>query len=139
MLANNMKLENIFFKPLQPWERVPEMLALADIHLVVQNKGAADAVLPSKLTNILSAGGHALVTAEKSTELGSIEKNHPGIFTLVEPEDLEAFTSSLQVILDKDTSQHNLIAREFSTQYLGKDKILAQFVSDLTKLTDKSV
>jgi colanic acid biosynthesis glycosyl transferase WcaI len=139
MLANNMKLENIFFKPLQPWERVPEMLALADIHLVVQNKGAADAVLPSKLTNILSAGGHALVTAEKSTELGNIEKNHSGIFTLVEPEDVEAFTAGLQVILDKDTSQHNVIAREFSTQYLSKDKILDQFVSDLRELTDKSV
>lgn len=138
-LAKNMQLKNVFFKPLQPWERVPEMLALADIHLVVQNKGAADAVLPSKLTNILSAGGHALVTAEKNTELGNIAKNHPGIFTLVAPEDVKAFTAGIQIILAKDTSQHNAIAREFSTQYLAKDKILDQFVIDLKKLTDKSI
>ena len=134
-----MQLDNVFFKPLQAWERVPEMLALADVHLVVQNKGAADAVLPSKLTNILSAGGHALVTAEKNTELGNIAKNHPGIFTLVEPEDVNAFTAGLQTMVAKDTSQHNVIAREYATQYLAKDKILDQFVIDLKKLTDKSV
>ncbi len=32
------------------------MLTLADIHLVIQKKGAADSVLSSKLTNILSCG-----------------------------------------------------------------------------------
>lgn len=138
-LAKDMQLHNVFFKPLQAWERVPEMLALADVHLVVQNKGAADAVLPSKLTNILSAGGHALVTAEKNTELGNIAQNHPGIFTLVEPEDVDAFTSGLQTIVAKDTSQHNVIAREFATQYLAKDKILDQFVIDLKSLTSTSV
>jgi colanic acid biosynthesis glycosyl transferase WcaI len=138
-LAKQMKLENVFFKPLQHWDRVPEMLALADVHLVVQNKGAADAVLPSKLTNILSAGGHALVTAEKSTELGNIANNHPGIFTLVEPEDVQAFTLALQTIVAKDTTQHNILARKFATQYLAKDKILDQFVTDLEKLTGKRV
>jgi len=138
-LAKNMQLDNVFFKPLQAWERVPEMLALADVHLVVQNKGAADAVLPSKLTNILSAGGHALVTAEKNTELGNIAKNHPGIFTLVEPEDVNAFTAGLQTMVANDTSLHNVIAREYATQYLAKDKILDQFVINLKKLTDKSV
>ena len=54
-LARQLQLDNLYFKPLLPWSRVPEMLALADVHLVIQNKGVADAVLPSKLTNILSS------------------------------------------------------------------------------------
>jgi colanic acid biosynthesis glycosyl transferase WcaI len=136
-MAEEQGLVNVFFKPLQPWERVPEMLALADIHLVVQKKGAADAVLPSKLTNILSAGGHALVTAEEHTELGQIEERHPGIFTCAEPENTEKFIEGIQELLAKDLTEHNEVAREFAEQYLDKDKILDQFVVDLEKLVGK--
>lgn len=136
--AAQLKLGNVYFKPLQPWELVPQMLALADIHLVVQKKGAADAVLPSKLTNILSAGGHALVTAELDTELGQIATKHPGIFNCVEPENTTAFIDGLSKMLLVNNTEHNSIARQFAEQFLSKDKILDQFVSDLTKLVKKS-
>jgi colanic acid biosynthesis glycosyl transferase WcaI len=136
-LATEQSLLNVYFKPLQPWEKVPQMLALASIHLVVQKKGAADAVLPSKLTNILSAGGHALVTAEQHTELGKIADNHPGIFTCVEPENTEAFIGGINQLLEQNAVSHNLVAREFAEQYLAKDKILDQFVSDVEHLIQK--
>jgi len=135
-MAEQQSLANVFFKPLQPWERVPEMLALADIHLVVQKKGAADAVLPSKLTNILSAGGHALVTAELHTELGKIEQKHSGIFTCIEPENTQAFINGIGNLLAQDLSNHNAVARKFAEQFLAKDKILEQFVVDLKKLVN---
>lgn len=134
VLAHQLQLTNVFFKPLQAWARVPEMLALADIHLVVQKKGAADAVLPSKLTNILSAGGHAIVTAEAHTELGQIAAKYPGIYDCVEPENTAAFIESLQSLLDKELTQPNSIARGFAEQFLSKKQIIDQFVSDLTAL-----
>ncbi len=137
MMAEHQKLANVFFKPLQPWERVPEMLALADIHLVVQKKGAADAVLPSKLTNILSAGGYALVTAEAHTELGQIEQKHPGIFTCVEPENRQAFINGIDKLLAQGLSNYNSVARKFAEQFLAKDKILDQFVVDLKSLVEE--
>ncbi len=40
---------NIRFLPLQPTERLNELLNLADIHLLPQLSGAADLVMPSKL------------------------------------------------------------------------------------------
>ena len=132
--ANGMDLVNLFFKPLQPWERVPEMLALADIHLVVQKKGAADAVLPSKLTNILSIGGHALVTAEADTELGRLVEQYPGIYSCVDPENTEAFVDGLNQLLDKNLMKHNKVARKFAEEFLAKDEILDKFVSDLEEL-----
>ncbi|MFK3975013.1 WcaI family glycosyltransferase [Shewanella vesiculosa] len=135
--AANLQLSNVVFKPLQPWEKVPQMLALADIHLVVQKKGAADAVLPSKLTNILSAGGHALVTAEADTELGKIALNHPDIYTCVEPENPTAFIQGLEALLAKNLVEHNQVARHFAENHLAKDKIIDQFVSDLTQLVNK--
>lgn len=137
-LAEEQQLTNVYFKPLQPWEKVPQMLALATIHLVVQKKGAADAVLPSKLTNILSAGGYALVTAERDTELGKIADNHSGIFTCIEPENTQAFIEGINQLLEQNATTHNVVAREFAEQYLAKDKILDQFVNDVEKLIQHS-
>jgi colanic acid biosynthesis glycosyl transferase WcaI len=136
-MAEQQNITNLFFKPLQPWDRVPEMLALTAIHLVVQKKGAADAVLPSKLTNILSAGGHALVTAEAHTELGQIAQKHPGIYTYVEPECTQAFIIAIGNLLAQDLTNHNKVAREYAEKYLAKNKILNQFVVDLEHLVDK--
>ncbi|WP_428820439.1 WcaI family glycosyltransferase [Microbulbifer sp. MCCC 1A16149] len=132
--AKDKGLANIEFKPLQPWEDVPKILAMADVHLVVQKVGAADAVLPSKLTNILSAGGHALVTAEKNTELGKIAEDHPGIYELVEPENTAAFIQGLERCLEKDTTQPNRVARNYACEYLNKDRIIDRFVADLQEL-----
>ena len=134
--AAKLLLPNIIFKPLQPWSRVPEMLALASVHLVVQKKGAADAVLPSKLTNILSCGGHALVTAEEHTELGQIAVKHPGIYDCIEPENTVAFIEGLESLLSRNLMPHNTVARDFAEQFLAKDKILDQFASDIKRLVN---
>jgi colanic acid biosynthesis glycosyl transferase WcaI len=135
--AVEMKLNNVVFKPLQAWEDVPAMLTMADVHLVVQKKGAADAVLPSKLTNILSAGGNSVVTAEADTELAQIAVKYPGIYTLAEPENLDAFIYALDKELVKagrSNKSHNSIARDYAEQYLNKDAILSQFLDNMRQL-----
>ena len=125
-------LSNIEFKPLQAWEDVPSMLAMADVHLVVQRKGAADAVLPSKLTNILSAGGNAVITAEADTELGRLAQEYPGIYSCVEPESLDSFCQGLEVELAK--SGVNIVARTYAEKNLNKEAILTRYRKDLLKL-----
>jgi len=125
------QLNNVYFKPLQPWARVPEMLAMADIHLVVQKRGAADVVLPSKLTNILSMGGYALVTAEKDTELGVLADRFPGIYQCVAPESLSLFTEALQKMIENEHGQPNQIARDYAVQYLSKQNILSSYEKHL--------
>jgi colanic acid biosynthesis glycosyl transferase WcaI len=135
--AVEMNLNNVIFKPLQAWEDVPAMLAMADVHLVVQKKGAADAVLPSKLTNILAAGGNAVVTAEKETELGQLTVKFPGIYTLAEPESLPAFVQALDAELSRigeGDNSWNRIAREYAEQYLNKDAILSKFLDSVRQL-----
>lgn len=135
--AAELNLNNVFFKPLQAWEDVPAMLAMADVHLVVQRKGAADAVLPSKLTNILSAGGSSVVTAETDTELGQIAAKYPGIYTLAEPENIYAFIDALDTELektDRGAEGHNTIARKYAEQHLNKDAILSKFLDNMRQL-----
>ena len=130
-MAKTLKLSNVEFKPLQPWEDVPKILAMADVHLVVQKKGAADAVLPSKLTNILSAGGHALVTAEGDTELGRLAQQYPGIYQCVEPESITAFNEGLAACLAVDTSKPNTIARRYAIENLNESAVIDRFVEQL--------
>jgi len=130
-------LLNVHFKPLQAWARVPEMLAMADVHLVIQKCGAADAVLPSKLTNILSAGGYAIVTAEKETELGVLADKFPGIYERVEPENASLLVGALnKLLLEQDMSVHNKVARDYAVEYLSRDKILGRFEEDLRELCE---
>ncbi|SUG55022.1 glycosyltransferase [Salmonella enterica subsp. diarizonae] len=93
-MARERGLANIKFLPLQPYDALPALLKMGDCHLVVQKRGAADAVLPSKLTNILAVGGNAVITAEPHTELGQLARaiRHR---RCVEPESADALVDGL--------------------------------------------
>jgi colanic acid biosynthesis glycosyl transferase WcaI len=128
------ELENVTFYPLQPYDRLPDLLALADIHLVLQKKGAADLVMPSKLTTILAAGGHALITADQDTELGRLCVENPGIGYLCEPENRKRFIELLGKMLTNpniSSRRPNRFARAYAVRHLEKEKVLATFLADL--------
>lgn len=65
------RLGNLHFRPLQPRLRLPDLLAMADIHLLPQIAGAADLVLPSKLANMLASGRPVVATAGPGTALAA--------------------------------------------------------------------
>lgn len=58
---------NVHFLDLQPLERLPELLATADLHLMPQKAAAADLVLPSKLSGMLASGRPTVVMAAPGT------------------------------------------------------------------------
>jgi colanic acid biosynthesis glycosyl transferase WcaI len=62
-------MDNIQFHDLQPTVRMHEFLAMAAVHLLPQLPGAADLVLPSKLTNMLASGRPVVATADRGTGL----------------------------------------------------------------------
>lgn len=62
-------LPNVQLHNLQPAEKMGAMLTMADLHLLPQIAGAADLVLPSKLTNMLFSGRPVIATTEPGTGL----------------------------------------------------------------------
>ncbi|MEX5686814.1 glycosyltransferase WbuB [Pseudomonas silesiensis] len=122
-------LSNVIFAPLQPYEDLPALLASADCHLVIQKRGAADAVLPSKLTNILAVGGNALITADPNTSLGLLCSEYPGIATLVEPESVDALIMGIEAVLAMPVP--NVIATRYASEFLDKDHILTRFLAEI--------
>ncbi|WP_437880317.1 glycosyltransferase WbuB [Pseudomonas sp. LRF_L74] len=128
-LAQQKGLNNVVFAPLQPYEDLPVLLASADCHLVIQKRGAADAVLPSKLTNILAVGGNAVITADPETSLGLLCAEFPGIAVRVEPESVDALVEGIEASLS--VPGKNSVASGYADEYLEKDKILARFLAEI--------
>ena len=128
-LCLQRNLTNVVFAPLQPYDDLPALLASADCHLVIQKRGAADAVLPSKLTNILAVGGNALITADPDTSLGVLCTEYPGIATLVEPESVEALVAGIEHVLAMPMP--NTIASGYACEFLDKDQILTRFLAEI--------
>ncbi|THF57623.1 glycosyltransferase WbuB [Pseudothauera rhizosphaerae] len=128
-MAQHKGLTNLLFAPLQAYEDLPALLASADCHLVVQRRGAADAVLPSKLTNILAVGGNAVITADPDTSLGLLCEEFPGIAARVEPESVDALIEGIEHALSMP--RPNAIATEYAREFLDKDRILGRFLTEI--------
>ncbi len=126
-------LQNICFLPLQPLDKLPAMLSAADIHLVIQKAGAADLVLPSKLTNILAVGGIAIVTAEENTELGQLALGDKPCVYRCDPENVADLLVAVQV-LQSDVELHESIsecAKQYAETYIEMHKVLKEWEKEM--------
>jgi len=128
-MVSERGVDNVLFFPLQPYDALPALLKMGDCHLVIQKRGAADAVLPSKLTNILAVGGNAVITAEPQTELGQLCATRPGIAVCVEPESVPALVAGIDAALAMP--HENRLAREYAQSTLEKESVLKQFLADI--------
>ena len=90
-------LAGVRFLPLQPVERLGELLCTADIHLLPQSPDAADLVLPSKLSGMLASGRPVISTCRPGTELYSLV-SACGI--VVPPEDAVALGDAIAKLVD---------------------------------------
>lgn len=90
-------MENVRFYPLQPLDKLSGLLGAADMHLLPQIAGAAELVLPSKLTNMLASGRPVVATAEPGTALAA-EVEGCGIIT--PPGDADAMARAIETLLD---------------------------------------
>lgn len=93
------RLPNMVFVDLQPAERVGEVLASADIHVVLLKQGLAHSSVPSKLYSILAAGRPAVASIDPGTEVARVlEQSRGGV--AVAPGDELAFIAALRSMID---------------------------------------
>ena len=92
-------LDNVTFRDLQPVERLPQVLAAGDVHLVLLRKGLAASSVPSKTYSILAAGRPIICSVDEGTEVVRlVEGADAGI--AVPPEDAAAFTAAVRELAD---------------------------------------
>ncbi len=91
-------LANVRFTGYQPKERLPEVLATGDIHLVPLKAGLGRVSVPSKTYSILAAGRPVLAAIDPGTEVPRILEASGGGLA-VPPDDPVAFSTALGDLL----------------------------------------
>ena len=88
------QLANVYFGDYQPIERLSEVLATGDIHLVPLRAGLASVSVPSKSYSILAAGRPMLAAIDPNTEIPNMLRES-GAGIAVEPDNAPAFIEAL--------------------------------------------
>lgn len=95
-------LPNVRFLGFQPEARMADFLALADLHALPQERGAADLVLPSKLGGMLASGRPIVATADPVTEIAGFLD---GTAILTPPGEAEPLAAAIAA--EADTRMHD--------------------------------
>ncbi len=135
---------NVTMLPLQPYLRLNDLLNAADIHLLPQRAGAADLVMPSKLTGMLSSGRPIIATADPDTQVGHVVGGYTpeqACGLVVPAEDASALHAAVcRLVDDPDLRQHlGANARRYAIEHLGKEQVLERFELDLKSLVHQSI
>lgn len=128
---------NVTLLPLQPLERLNDLLNSADIHLLPQRASAADLVMPSRLSAMLASGRPVIATAHPGTQVAQVVEDR-GLAIPAE-DDAALRAAVLLLVEDEDLRLHlGRAAREYAVAHLGKQQVLDQFELDLLELAGHS-
>lgn len=119
-------LPNFKMIPLQPVERLNDLLGAADIHLLPQSPEAEDLVLPSKLSGMLASGKPVVATCRADTEIASLVRRCGAV---VPPEDSEQLSQAIIALADAPDRRNQLgmESRRVAIQRFAMTNILTDF------------
>jgi colanic acid biosynthesis glycosyl transferase WcaI len=126
-------LANVRFFDLQPAALLGELLSLATLHLLPQIAGAADLVLPSKLTNMLASGQPVIATAAQGTDL---YEEVAGCGLTAAPGDAAALAGAIEHLCDDPTlaAELGLATRRRAETRWQRETILSGFADAIERL-----
>jgi len=142
--AARMRLEqmaqgmtNVRWLPLQPVDRMNDLLNLADIHLLPQQAGAADLVMPSKLTGMFASGRPVVATAAPDTQLAKVVT---GRGEVTPPGDTAKYGAIIRDLSSDLAKRHRygVNAREYAVQHLDYSAVVSRFEHDLAEVVKQT-
>jgi colanic acid biosynthesis glycosyl transferase WcaI len=130
LLARCAGLKNCIFIPLQPAERLNELLNLADIHVLPQRGDAADLVMPSKLTGMFASGRATVAMARRGTALHEAVSSR-GV--VVPPDNVKALVAAINVLASDAERRAALgrAARHYAESTLSPEATIQTFEEKL--------
>ena len=126
-------LTNVHFLPLQPADKLNQLLNLADIHLIPQKRVAADLVMPSKLLGILASGKPVIAGCMPGSELYNVVSE---VGEAIEPENSTALTETILSLAGELTRRRELGAkgRAYCVEHFSKNLVIDNFVEEIETL-----
>ena len=126
-------LSNVLWLPLQPLDRLNDLLNMASVHLLPQRSGAEDLVMPSKLTGMLASGRPVVATVKEGSQIAEILH---GCGEVVEPGNVEQFVSAI-IVLARDAVKCAALgenARNYALRNWARESVLQEFDRQLKGL-----
>ena len=129
-------LSRVLFLPLQEDARFCRLMQVADLHLLPQQAGAADLVMPSKLLAMLASGRPVVASAPVGTELARVLRGKPPTGLLTPPGDGLALAKAVEQLVLNPALRQQLgeAARQQARQHWDRDGVLSRFEQDLHEL-----
>lgn len=130
-------LDNFRMIPYQPVERVPEVLAAADIHVIPLRQGLAWSSVPSKLYKILAVERPVIASVDEGTEVGRVVVE-AGAGHAVPPDDPAPLIASLRELLESEERREAMgkSGRRWVEQWTTPARAAAQYQDLFVKLTE---
>jgi putative colanic acid biosynthesis glycosyltransferase WcaI len=121
----------VLFLPLQPVERLNDLLNLADIHLLPERPEAADLVMPSKLGGMLASGRPVIAAVRGNGAVAAALADGAGLVT--PPGDAAALAAAIRALATDPERRAQLgrAARAAAERDWDPEAILTRFESDL--------
>jgi glycosyltransferase involved in cell wall biosynthesis len=140
-LEKQPRLNNLTLLDFQPFERLPEVLATADVLIATLESDAGQFAVPSKILNYLCAGRPILLAAPESN-LASLTVKRSRAGYVVDPDNSDAWISAAKKLAaDKQCRDMlGISARRYAQETFQISKIAASFEEILrSALQSKSV
>jgi colanic acid biosynthesis glycosyl transferase WcaI len=126
-------MDNVTLLPLQPLTLLNRLLNVADVHLLPQRVGAADLVMPSRLTGMLASGRPVIAMADVGTQVALVVE---GLGLVVPLEAAGTLRAAVELLVDNGELRLRLgrAARAYAVAHLGKEAVLKRFEMDMQSL-----
>lgn len=132
-------LKNVTFLPYQPKEFIKYSLNVADVHLVVNQKGIKGVSVPSKIYGVMAAGKPILGVLEQGSEAEFlISTSHSGLVS--EPQDYVHFVENIKAIYhltNEERLEMGMRGRQYLDAHLKKELSLNKYKETLTDIINK--
>ncbi|ABA20810.1 Glycosyl transferase, group 1 [Trichormus variabilis ATCC 29413] len=131
--------DNVLLLPLQPREDVPQMLATADVNLVVQKGNVIAFNMPSKIPLAL-ASGRPIIGSVPATGTAAKVIKESGGGVIVEPESPEALAAAVLDIYNNSTLATKLgnQGRRFAEENFSFEQAIEQYEELFFELLGKT-
>ncbi|WP_419944772.1 glycosyltransferase family 4 protein [Candidatus Poriferisodalis sp.] len=129
-------LPNLVLVDFQPAARISEVLASADVHVILLREGLAHSSVPSKLYSIMAAGRPVLAAVDPGTEVARVLER-TGCGEAVAPADETAFIAALQAMIDdpRRRAQMGARGRAFAEAWFSASDAAGAYGALLEELT----
>jgi colanic acid biosynthesis glycosyl transferase WcaI len=129
--ASRLGLNNIRFLSFQPAERVPEMLASADVALLTMHPEASNSSVPSKLISYLAASRPVICAASAESSVARVVAR-AGAGLVVSPEGAPAIADAILRLKREPETAHQMGAN--ARLYFEKHYTLRRAYSQFSEL-----